>query len=104
MALGEGGKVAGEGGFVVLTDAAEAPFGVGHFADEALLGEVAGGEMVGEFGEEGEVFGGVVAGEENGLGAEAVAEVVAGGFLFTGGGDGAGGEFGVELVGGELGG
>ena len=58
--------------------AAEAPLGVGHFAEAALGGEAGGWEGGLELVEEGLVFGGVVAGEEHGLGAEAVAEGVAG--------------------------
>ncbi len=48
------------------------------------------------------VLGGVVAREEDGLRAEAVAEIVAGGGGFAFGGDRAGGELGVGLVGCEL--
>jgi hypothetical protein len=104
VSLGEGLDLAGEGGFVVLADAAESPFGVGHFADEAGFGDVSGGEVVGEFVEEVGVFGEIVTGEEDGLGAETVAEVVAGRDGFAGFGGGAGGEFGVGLVGDDLGG
>ena len=67
-------------GFQLLADAAEAPVGVGHFTDEAGVGEVLGGEVLGQVCEEGLVLGGVVTRytcEEDGLGAEAVAEMVA---------------------------
>jgi len=101
---GEDGDLAGEGRFVVGADAAETPFGVGHFADEAGFGEVGGVEMLGEFEEEGLVFGDVVTGEEDGLGAETVPEIVAGGDFAPGGGDGAGGELGIGSVGRDLGG
>jgi hypothetical protein len=104
VALGQGLDLAGEGGFVVLADAAESPFGVGHFADEAGFSEVAGGEVLGEFVKEVGIFGEVVAGEEDGLGAETVTEVVTGRNGFAGFGGGAGGEFGVGLVGSYLGG
>jgi hypothetical protein len=62
----------------MFADAAEKPVGVGHFTDEAKFGEIAGGIVFGEIGEEGLVGGGVVAGEQDGLGTETVAEVVAG--------------------------
>src|SRR5271155_1305370 len=67
------------GGFHEAADAAEAPVGIGHFADETVFGEVVGPEVGGEFGEEFCVFGGVVAGKQDGGGAETVGKTVAGG-------------------------
>jgi hypothetical protein len=93
----------GEEVFLVEAGAAEAPLGIGHFADVAEFGEVVGTEVIDEFGVEGVVVGGVVAGEEHGLGAEAVAEVVLGGAGLPGGGGGSGGLQGVRLIGADLG-
>jgi hypothetical protein len=59
----------------VAAGAAQAPFGVGHFADAASIGEGGGFEVLREFVEQGLILSGVVAGEEDGLGAEAQAEV-----------------------------
>ena len=74
----EGGDAAGESGLEGVAQTAETPFSVGHFAEETVPGQIVGREVSGEFGEEGVVLGRVVAGEEDGLGAEAEAEVVAG--------------------------
>jgi len=102
----EGGEFldfAGEAGLLVEADAAEAPFGVGHFADLALFGEVVRGEVVGEFFEEGFVFGGTIAVQEDGLGTESVLKVVLGGAGLALGGARSSGVSGVGLVGGDLG-
>jgi hypothetical protein len=99
----EFGDEAAVGGGEPGAGAAEAPFGVGHFADAAFLLE-AGGVVFGvEEVEEELEFGGIVAGEEDGGGAEAVLEGVAGGGGLAGGGARAGGVLGVGLVGGAAG-
>jgi hypothetical protein len=92
----------GEEGLLVEAGAAEAPLGVGHFADRSRLGEVGGLEVVVKFGEEGVVFGGVFAGEEHGEGAEAVAKAVKGGAGFTGDGSRAGRVLGIFAIGSDL--
>jgi hypothetical protein len=106
-----GGVVCGEevdpGGqedFLMEAHAAEAPFGIGHFPDEALRSEVGGGKVCSEFVEELLVGGGVVAGQEDGLGAETVAEVVLRRASLALGGAGSGGALSVGEVGGDLGG
>jgi hypothetical protein len=75
--LDEGGRGAGIGGLLEVADAgreeallvaagaAEAPLGVGGFADEALLVEVGGLVIGGEFGEKGVVGGRVLRGKED---------------------------------------
>jgi hypothetical protein len=92
----------GEEYFLVLARAAEAPFGVGHFPDGALLGQIAGSEVVAQFVEHGLVFGRVVAGEQHGLGTESVAETVGCRSRFTFGGAWATGAPRVCLIGFDL--
>ena len=93
----------GEQSFLVKTAAAQTPFGVGHFADEAVFGEVDAGEVVAEVVEDGLVFGGVVTWEQDGLGAESVAHAVGGGAGPAFGGARPGRTPGVLLVGLNLG-
>jgi hypothetical protein len=87
----------------LAADAAEAPFGAGHFADGALFGEVRAAEVVEEFVEEGVELRGVVAGGEGGAGAEAVAEAILGGAGFAFRGAGSGGFLCVGAIGLDLG-
>jgi hypothetical protein len=89
MGLGQFGHLAGDGGLQMLTEAAETPVGVRHFADEANFNEFLRPEMFGEFRQEGFIFRRVVAGEQDDLGAETVAEIIPGGGGFTFLGNGA---------------
>lgn len=80
-------------------EAAQAPLGVGEVADEDFLDGVGGLEEGVEGVEEGLALGGVFAGQQGGLGGEAVAEGVEAGAGLALGGLGAGREPGVAAVG-----
>ena len=99
---GEFGDAAGEGVGGAASDSAEAPVGIGHFADRAEFGGVGGGEVSGEIGEEGFVFGGIFTREKDGFGAGTVVEIVQRRGGLAGVGAGSGGEPGVGLVSEEL--
>ena len=99
---GKFGDAPGEGIGRAAADATEAPVGVGHFADAAEFGGVGGGEVSGEIGEEGFVFGGIFTREKDGFGAGTVVEIVQRRGGLAGVGAGSGGELRVGLVGEEL--
>ena len=64
-----GGKLchlAGEGRSHAGAGAAKTPVGIGHFTDEAVFREVRGAEVFRKFVQESLVFGGVVAGQQDG--------------------------------------
>jgi hypothetical protein len=95
-------EAVGEDGGFDARDALQAPFGVGDLADQGAF-EGGGGLEVGvKVGEELLELGGVLAGDDGVVGAEAVLESVLGGGGFAFGGTGPGAEFCVLPVGSDL--